>query len=263
MKNIIDSNFKINDLFFNADFESILNLVNYCDNNINLNLLKMIYFYANRLMHYPNGYSKSTEELVRELKKLNVKITSFDRDAIVKTRDTIFKTKWETIIKKIFLISLNHPEYYELSSLIYQNDDRNIKVYCACNGNYSAFINDEDELVRKGAKIKEDFYKSFRKASDEERENINFLAKALNFGAISLKEVELSQCVDADKLNVTFISLIFTPIKINNIDYDIIYNIEDRRVLASKIYDYIKVHNDVINSDMFPKSFNDVKRVRK
>ncbi len=263
MENSIDSNFKINDLFFNADFESILNLVNNCDNSINLDLLKMIYLYANYLMHYPNGYSKSTEDLVRELKELNVKITSFDRDTLVKTRDAIFKTKWETIIKKIFLISLNHPEYYELSSLIYQNDDRNIKIYCACNGNYSAFIYDDDELVRRSAKIKDDFYKSFRKASDEERENIKFLAKALDFGAISLKKVELSQIVDADKLNATFISLIFTPIKINDIDYDIIYNIEDRRVLASKIYAYIKEHNDVINSDMFPKSFNDVKRVRK
>ena len=157
------------------------------------------------------------------------------------------------IIEKVIKISSNHHEYYSIINNFYNHSNFLVRLFCAANGNYTPYLYDKEERVRKIGYIISEFLNFYRHLSDSEREIIDFLKNALDVKAILVTEEK--DCY-AEFIDASFKSILFNGIiTIQNFDADILYRLKDKRILAYKIYKYIKENEIEINFDMFPQEF--------
>ncbi len=256
LKNGDFSNLKINSWFLNYEFDYIMALVEGCDKVINLDVLNLVVLYANYLLNRSNE-NISKEDIKEFLNKKTIHFNmSISDDDLVKTWSSIVKAKCEQILEKAIIVGLKHHEYYGIISRFSMHSNEMLRVFYCANGNFSIFLNDPSERVRKVYQIREEFISKWSTLSNEEKTNIIFLERSLTFGAIEIFEAGISS--SDDKVNVIFKSLLFDEEIALEFDWDILYAIQDKRILASKLYEIIKEEEISLRKEMLPLTFKSV-----
>ena len=245
------SNIAIDTWFTNYDFEYILALISGCDKKINVDILNLIILYAKYIFNHADQ-KLSEEQLKYLLQKTTVNFNiNLSYDNLAKTWQSILIEKCEKILEQVIIVGLNHHEYYSLISSFNTHSSEILRVFYCANGNFSAFLNDPSPRVRKICHIREKFIEKWREMSEEEKNKIIFLEKSFIYGAIEVLEVGIPSKVD--RANVVFKSLLFEEaIKVENFDWDILYAIQDKKILTMKLYEIINEKNIKFNEEMFP-----------
>ncbi len=263
MNNIIEklkngdfSNLKINSWFLNYEFDYIMALVEGCDKVINRDVLNLVVLYANYLLNCSNE-NISKEDIKEFLNKKTIHFNmSISDDDLVMTWSSIVKEKCEQILEKAIIVGLKHHEYYGIVSRFSMHSNEMLRIFYCANGNFSIFLNDPSERVRKVYQIREEFISKWQTISEDEKANIIFLERSLTFGSIEIFEVGVPSSVD--KVNVILKSLLFNEDLALEFDWDILYAIQDKRILASKLYEIIKEKEISFKEEMLPVTFKGI-----
>lgn len=191
---------------------------------------------------------------------------NFDDDRFDESLTSLVKNgqyELRQILEKIIAIGSRHGEYLGIVRRFYTHKDEMVRLFCAGKSDdYSPFLNDPSERVKKVALLKAEFINYLGSISDNERERISFLTKALTVKAIT---TDYEAYGYSEKEDTNFYSILFADksITIQNFDCDILYRIADKSILASKIEEEIVKHNIPLNWDMLPECFNELKGVSK
>ena len=138
-----------------------------------------------------------------------------------------------------------------------------VRLYCCAKYDYTRFLEDSDDRVRKVAKIRRDFDDKWDTLDDNEKERINFIYKALKIHAISLIDGHIGHTdghgnVLHDKVWASFLSFLFDDDNSKDqpeFDKDIFSTIADRRILAAEINDMIKRGDIILKPEFEPMCF--------
>lgn len=256
LKNGDFSNLKINVWFLNYEFDYIMALVEGCDKVVNRDVLNLVVLYANYLLNCSN-FNISEEKMKEFLKKNVIHFNNLiSGEDLVKTGSSIIKMKCEQILEKVIVVGLKHHEYYGIISGFSTHPNEMLRIFYCANGNFSTFFNDSSKRVRKVCQIREDFINKWQTISEDEKANITFLERAFSFGAIEAFEVGIPP--SDDKVNVIFKSLLFNEERVLEFDWDILYAIQDKRILASKLYEIINEKEISLKEDMLPVTFQNI-----
>lgn len=251
LKNGDFSNLEIDNWFLNYDFDYLFALIIGLSKNINKDILNLVVLYAKYSLNHINT-NLSEEQIKYFFEKNNIHVNkNISYKDLLETWYCIVKNKLEKILEQIIIIGLSHHEYYGIVASLSTNSNEILRVFYCANGNFSPFLNDPSPRVRKVYHIREKYLLQWRKLSDVERAKVLFLENALNYGAIRALEIGVPS--GDDKVNVTFKSLIFNEeITIEDFDWDILYAIQDKRILATKLYNIINERNIKFNEEMLP-----------
>lgn len=134
--------------------------------------------------------------------------------------------------------------------------NRDVRLYYCANCNKpSNFLADSDERIRKVAEIRTSFDEKWELLSQEEKENITLLAKAIEKGKIEITDGLTGQMKE-DVILVNISSNLFEEVSTGFIpcDEDIVKNIGDKRIMAYHLNSMAKngeIHlkEDVLNNE--------------
>ena len=259
-KNIANKE-KIELSFKNHDFNYILKVLSMCEKTLDLELLNLISINTQDLLSNPNADKWNKDQLKELIEKSrtipgcistmnNKELTDFYNERIV---------EWcEDILIQIISISSDNYEYFgHILEQLYVNQNKNIRLHCCANGDYTKFLNDPSPRVAKVANIRYNFEKKWNSLSvnDIEKQRIEFLISAYKNGEIGFIDNDVLIMEGDDKSSIGFISVLFEKTNNQIFDSDILYTIKDKRILADTINELIKKGEIVLNHNMIPDYF--------
>ena len=266
LKNGNFENVELDYWFINQDIDYILATIKGCEKNIDINLLKLIVMYANKLLIKPNLVveARNVEKFAK--KRYNKDLTAlwpFGNNT--GTEYIEYANEYEKEVKdnsieilyKVIDICSKHKKYSGTVKSLKSCSDEDIRLYYCANVDYESFLNDTNPRIRKCAAIllATDIKMRHLSSYDDEYQQIIFLKNALEKKAINYCEGELTGEYE-DKASVLFDSLMFEySCEIENFDIDILYSINDKTTLARQINELIKKGMIQLDKDMIPDYF--------
>ena len=120
---------------------------------------------------------------------------------------------------------------------------------------YYNYLNHPNERIRKVANIRRNFENEWQNSSDNKKERIKWIENAITFGIIE-KSVKLVGYDEPDKTLAVFESSLFAKSEdINKFDEDILFTIQDPRILSSKINELINEEKIQFKEEFRPLCF--------
>lgn len=249
-------------LFENHDFEYVLKAIYKCEENLNVELLDLISIRAQNLLSNPNANMFAKEQLIELFKKTHsypCGMEDMNYDKLADAYNKRIVELCEDILAKIISIcSDNYEHFGHILEQLYENKNPNVRLHCCGKGDYIRFLNDPFLRVAKVANIRYNFEEKWNSLSedDSERKRIVFLMSAFKNREIGCFVYDVLNLEADDESFVNFTSGLFKKSKDQRrFDSDILYTINDRRILADAINELIKQGEIVLNYDMVPECF--------
>ena len=163
------------------------------------------------------------------------------------------------ILKDIIDISRENynksPEYKKIIDEIKKLNNDELDLYICANMDYYNYLNHPNERIRKVANIRRNFENEWQNSSDNKKERIKWIENAITFGIIE-KSVKLVGYDEPDKTLAVFESSLFAKSEdINKFDEDILFTIQDPRILSSKINELINEETIQFKEEFRPLCF--------
>ena len=250
---------RIDEWFGCQEYRYIKAALRGCDKTVDHEKFSFILMYALRYMEHPNGNVWKRDSLERVIKASHEypDMERMSDDELVAYWNGRITEECEEVVRIATIVGSHHYDVYgPILERLYTNKNDAVRLYCAANLNYLAFVNDPNERVAKVANIRKDFEYNFAFASENERKIIEFLVSAVDNDVI--------QCMDGcvggypvDRMMALFQSHLFTRTEwISGFDIDVMRNIGDKRVLAAAIYELIKEGRIALDMEMLPPIFS-------
>lgn len=231
--------------FRNQVFKYIFATVNGCEKNLDLEMLMFISGFAQYFMFNPNANILSHESLVRFLKEaLYDPVEGRTHEELIEMCNANIVGNCEDILTKIVLVGRKHYEFYRpVLEQLYSIDNETVRLYCAANLDFSKFLCDKSERVKKVALIRHNFEQKWKSLSDDdiEKQRIIWLTSVLEKGEIGYWSYDRALTGPLkDQALIAFHSNWFQGINFHEFDEDILTTIKDKRILADAINELIK-----------------------
>lgn len=246
--------------FSNYAFKYILATIKGCEKNLDSEMLMFISRYAQYFMFNPNANSLSHESLVRFLKEaLYDPVEGRTHEELIEMWNANIVGNCEDILTKIVLVGRKHYESYRpVLEQLYSLDNETVRLYCAANLDFSKFLCDKSERVKKVALIRHNFEQKWNSLSDDdlEKQRIILLTSALEKGVISYFSYDRALSGPLkDQALIAFHSEWFQGIYHQEFDEDILTTIKDKRILADAINELIKSKVIEFKDELMPSCF--------
>ena len=215
----------INNLFENYQFNNILKRLTKYSEYIDFDMLNFISLKAQYLMFAQPENILTNDELIFKIEHSGIIpsawLSKMSREELIYEFNQIIIKRCTDILKKVISICFNNLEKYGLIlEKLYENAKWNDKIRL----NLSNYLPDHNS---------NDFSLSWNKLSNDEKERINYIADALEYGAIT------NSIHNICKTDDTIESLLFKEgISTWNISKSIL-EANDKRILATIILKYI------------------------
>ena len=242
--------------------------------NLNVDMLKYISIYSQALYRLAKEgvYSKMNAEgwggregLIEVIKNSGMypcNISEWSYEKMIAYWDERVVGSCEHILRLIISVGL---EFYEHCSSIIEplskHDSELVRLAYCCNLDYCQFLNDPSPRVAKVARIRQQFEEKWQSLNDEdnEKQRIMFLTEAIKNEQITLMDGAVAYINHDDWCYAFFGGPLFRA-EVSAFDEDILWYIQDRRILADKLNELIKKGEISFNDGMMPECFQERQR---
>lgn len=258
------SNITLSKWFKDYSFSYIFAVVDGCDKKLDFDILNLVSKYAECLLIKPNtkGWDKkSLKELIMNSNPCPVKINELSQKELISYWENTVVRICERILQEVILVCSRHSEYCgDIMERLSKNSNANIRLYCCANGNYNNFFNDSSQRVRKVANIRYNFEQKWNDIADndEEKERIIFLTSALKNDLIHCLDGEVPSMKEDKMFAIFFGELLQGQTWYHSFDRDIVFAIEDKRILADEINKLVKEGKIIFKNGVVPDCFSQI-----
>lgn len=248
-RKIMDGHYTLDDIgtwFDEYNFEILRMVISNCIKNQNTEFLKYIVSRCNEQVENPKttGLNVSQKENILgfDLSWYEERYSQEIIEDVLKNGITLnFRSMINRIIRNF---NYDLEGFNDVLEQLSNSGSDMVRLYCCAKYDYTRFLEDSDDRVRKVAKIRRDFDDKWDTLDDNEKERINFIYKALKIHAISFIEgVDLSFLFDDNSKYQS------------GFDRDIFSTIADKRILAAEINEMIKRGDIILKPEFEPMCF--------
>ncbi len=257
---IVDGHYTLDDIdtwFDEYNFKMLRKVISNCINNQNTEFLKYIVLRCNEMIENPKitGLNDSQKEEILGY-DLSWYEKSYSQEELASVLKDNIAFYFGLMINRIIRnIDYDLEGFKDVLEQLSNSGSDMVRLYCCAKYDYTRFLEDSDDRVRKVAKIRRDFDDKWDTLDDNEKERINFIYKALKTHAISLIN---DGNVPPDKVWASFSSFLFDDDNSKDqprFDRDIFSTIADKRILAAEINEMIKRGDIILKPEFEPMCF--------
>lgn len=208
-------------------------------------LMSLVILYSKRYEFIPSSIEHPRSRNYIENKLL--KYASDRSDEIRSAKDLELSLWWDSFIRErcdrflmscIKVATLNSNYQSIVKELAYHPEEKVRLCYCA-NISYEEFLDDPSPCIQRMAFIKRELEERFASMEIEDKKRVRYLAACLEYGAIHFTEIAISGANESIMVDIQS-ALFKQSLTVPNFDAAVLYMIEDKRVLASYLNEYIK-----------------------
>ena len=241
-------------------FKYILRAVDECDSILNADILNFIYVNTQNLYNNSNIYELDLDEIKEVMKNFKTicRYECFaDDDKIFEFFNSVIKSECEIILTRICEVAIKHSNYYGfILDELCKSPSENVRLLLSGRvdiNKLSFFKNDMSQRISKICYIRSQFEDKWQILTDIDKKKIEYLTNALIYGVIDIFIYE-------NHLIHLSSQLFERPLYLEDFDIDLIGIIDDKRILASIFFDYIKEGTILLREDLVPSYFFDIKK---
>lgn len=258
---------RLADIFSNQKLDEIDDVLEGLDRKMDQTVLSLVILLAHRMYIAPNASEFDSFTLkgkITETRFIPNDLDVMTYDKLVEYWNNRIKNKMEDVLCRTIKIARKYCDkdknniYPKAIYFLENHASEKVRLHYCANINYEQFLKPENEpsfRIRKVAEQLSHFYRLYFFYDADRVAQINYLVAAINTGAIELHDGDVSY-ENIDIMHVSFSSpLMVHSLAVPKFDRNLVYTIQDKRVLADELLTYISSGKLVFHPGILPSYF--------